>query len=403
MTETPNTVEPHTAAERSAADGAEFDVFLHGTVFFDLIFTGLGAIPSPGAESWASGMGSSPGGVANLATACSRLGLSTSLAAAFGDDVYGDFCWQTLSDQEGIDLSRSQRFEHCHSAVTVSMAINGDRSMVTHSHTPPVSATTMIGKPPRSRAVVVDLQSGWATGNEDPSWVDHARADGALVFADIGWDDTQKWSAAKLDPLSQCDAFLPNADEAMAYTGTDTPRDALYTLADRVPLAVVTNGVQGAMAIDSRTGEEAQIPALRVPAIDPTGAGDVFVSGVVVGTLAGWPLADRLAFAALCSALAVQQFGGSLSAPGVADVLDWWHNLAKDPRQNAYTTSLRRRYAFLDHLHSHDSARVRRRAEATISRWADLDADIDSEPDLASADAQHAPTQQSQEQSHKER
>jgi hypothetical protein len=30
------------------------------------------------------------------ATARSRLGLRTSLAAAFGDDDYGDFCWRTL-------------------------------------------------------------------------------------------------------------------------------------------------------------------------------------------------------------------------------------------------------------------------------------------------------------------
>lgn len=351
----------------------DFDVFLHGTVFFDLIFTGLDAMPPPGVERWASGMGSSPGGIANLATACSRLGLKTSLAAAFGDDVYGDFCWETLSEQEGIDLSRSRSFEHWHSPVTVSMATHGDRSMVTHSHQPPLSATAMIDAPPRSRAVLVDLEGDWVTGDEHSSWVDRARADGALVFADIGWDDTDKWSTAKLAPLSKCYAFLPNAGEAMGYTRTESPRDALYALADRVPLAVVTNGVHGAMAIDSVTGEEAEVPALRVPAIDPTGAGDVFVSGVVVGTLAGWPLANRLAFAALCSALAVQQFGGSLSAPGIADVMDWWSGIRRDASQNAYITSLRRRYAFLDDLHIPESGQVRRRAEATISRWADVD------------------------------
>jgi sugar/nucleoside kinase (ribokinase family) len=375
MTETVDPAGSWTGSTRSGAIDADFDVFLHGSMFFDLIFTGLDAIPEPGTESWASGMGSSPGGIANLATACSRLGLRTSLAAAFGDDVYADFCWGTLSDQEGIDLSRSKQFEHCHSAVTVSIATQGDRSMVTHSHRPFISATEMIGTPPRSRAVVIDLQSESAT-EQDSSWVDHARADDALVFADIGWDDTQEWSTAKLAPLSQCDAFLPNASEAMAYTRTDTPRDALYALADRVPLAVITNGVQGAMAIDSNTGEEAEVPALHVPAIDPTGAGDVFVSGMVVGTLAGWPLTDRLAFAALCSALAVQQFGGSLSAPGVADVLDWWHNLRNDPGENAYIRSLRRRYAFLDTLHFPHPSRVRRRAEATISHWADVNADV---------------------------
>lgn len=359
------------ATQASEPATAAFDVFLHGTVFLDIIFTGLASMPRPGVETWASGMGSSPGGVANLATAASRLGLRTSLGAAFGDDVYGEFCWRTLAEQESVDLSRSRTFEHWHSPVTVSMATHGDRSMVTHAHQPPLDATSMIGRPPRSRAVVLDLDSDWTIAGDERTWVDLAREDGALVFADIGWDESGTWSPAKLEPLADCYAFLPNADEAMGYTHTDTPREALYVLADLVPLAVVTNGVHGAMAIDSMTGEEAEVPALRVPAIDPTGAGDVFVSGMVLGTLLGWPLADRLAFGALCSALAVQHFGGSLSAPGAGDVLDWWQALVRQPGRSAYLSSLRRRYAFLDDLTFASPVQERRRAAATIARLAD--------------------------------
>ncbi|MEV4174682.1 hypothetical protein [Nonomuraea sp. NPDC049709] len=55
------------------------------------------------------------------ATATSRLGLRTSLAAAFGDGDHGDFCWRTLEDQ-AVDLSTSWCFEQRHSPVTVSMA-----------------------------------------------------------------------------------------------------------------------------------------------------------------------------------------------------------------------------------------------------------------------------------------
>ena len=74
------------AGRRAAADPA-CDVLLWGTVFLDIIFTGLPHLPAAGTEVWADGMGSSPGGIANLAVASSRLGLRTSLAAAFGDDV----------------------------------------------------------------------------------------------------------------------------------------------------------------------------------------------------------------------------------------------------------------------------------------------------------------------------
>lgn len=360
------------AAARRAGE-PELDLFVAGTIFLDIIFTGLDALPGPGEERWASGMGSCPGGIANLAVGARRLGLRTSLAAAFGDDSYGDFCWQTLADGEHVDLSRSRRFEHWHSAVTVSMSVDRDRSMVTHGHPPPVELAELIGDPPPARAVMTELGPDAPRIDTDESWVQRSRARGALVFADVGWDGSGQWPATVLDQLAHCDGFLPNAAEAMAYTRTRAVTEALYALADRVPLAVVTNGADGALAIDSTTGEEESVPGLRVQALDPTGAGDVFGAAIVLGTLAGWPLAHRLAFANLCSALSVQQFGGSLAAPGWGDIADWWTHVRSNSSTDAYSRSLRRRYAFLDdHLDDLPTDPCRR-ATATIARLADLE------------------------------
>jgi sugar/nucleoside kinase (ribokinase family) len=362
-------------ADQRTPEGPRFDVFLAGTVFLDIIFTGLPAMPAGGTEVWAEGMGSCPGGIANLAIATSRLGLRTSLAAAFGDDDYADFCWRTLEEQESVDLSLSRRFERWHSPVTVSMAVDRDRSMVTHGHPAPMPASEMIGCPPASRAVIVALSADGplGDGDSDRTWVTMAHRNGALIFADVGWDPSGTWSPSLLEQLSSCHAFMPNAVEAMAYTKTDTPRDALYAIADRVPLAVVTNGADGAMAIDSAAGEEAFVPAPRVTALDPTGAGDVFGAGMVLGTLSGWPLADRLAFAGVCSALAVQEFGGSLAAPGWGDIADWWHEVrAAAGHSGAYIDSLARRYAFLDKLVPAVPVGAVRRAAATIARRADV-------------------------------
>jgi sugar/nucleoside kinase (ribokinase family) len=354
-------------------DDPRFDVFLEGTVFLDIVFTGLPTMPTAGTEIWADGMGSAPGGIANLAIATSRLGLRTSLAAAFGDDDYADFCWRTLAEQEAVDMARSRRFDHWHSPVTVSMAVDRDRSMVTHGHAPPMPPTEMVGTPPRSRAVIVALSESDPIGVPgQPSWVDLARADGSLVFADVGWDPSGAWSRTVLDQLSACHAFMPNSVEAMAYTRTDTPRNALYALADRVPLAIVTNGADAAMGIDAGTGEEALVPALRVTELDATGAGDVFGAAVVLGTLAGWSLEHRLAFACLCSALAVQQFGGSLAAPGWGDIADWWQQARRAGGGGAYAQSLARRYAFLDELVPTAPVGAVRRAAATIARQADV-------------------------------
>ncbi|WP_428530292.1 PfkB family carbohydrate kinase [Propionicimonas sp.] len=345
-------------------DEAVVDVLLAGMVFLDIVFTDMQA-PSPGHEVWAGGMGSSPGGIANLATATARLDLSTSLVAAFSDDGYGRWCRDILQRQEGIDLSRSRIFGDWHSPVTVSLAYDGDRAMVTHGHDSPVPLADLLGAAPRARAVIAELQV-------EPWWLG-ARDAGALVFADVGWDPTEAWDRRVLDRLDGCHAFTPNEVEAMAYTRTGSPQAALAALADRVPLAVVTMGARGAIAVDQATGEHASVTALDVPAIDPTGAGDVFAAALVAGTLDGWPLADRLRFAALAASLAVQQFGGGLAAPGWGDIADWWSRTTR--RADAGSTAdeaLARDYVFLPELLARHEGRAVRRAEATIAQLADV-------------------------------
>ncbi|WP_226028108.1 carbohydrate kinase family protein [Streptomyces hyderabadensis] len=318
-----------------------WDVYLTGTVFLDVIFTGLDSAPVRGTESWARGMGSSPGGIANMATALARLGLRTSLAAAFGDDHYGDYCWDALSRGEGIDLTPSRTVPGWHSPVTVSMAYEGERTMVSHGHEPPPEEPSP-DCPPGARAAVASLAPGVSA-----PWIARAAARGTRVFADVGWDDTGAWDLAALPDLAHCEAFLPNAEEAMRYTGATCPRAAAHALTEHVPLAVVTLGADGAYAVDRRTGESAEVPAIEVEALDPTGAGDVFVAGFVTGTLAGWPLADRLAFAGLTAALSVQEFGGSLSAPGWGEIATWWRKVQSLEDQDPAALS---RYAFLSGL-----------------------------------------------------
>ena len=346
--------------------GEDFDVLVSGMVFLDIVFTDLPCAPAPGTEVWTGGMGSSPGGIANLAVATARLGLRTSLAAGFGDDGYAQWCRRVLADQEGVDLSLSRTFEHWHTPVTVSMAYDDDRAMVTHGHRAPMTATEMIGTPPSTRAVVVAL--------DDDPWWQPAQAAGALVFADVGWDPSGAWDRRILDRLDGCHTFMPNEVEAQAYTRTTTPQAALAALAELVPVAVVTQGARGALAVDGHSGERVRVPSLPVTAIDPTGAGDVFGASLVVGTLAGWSLEHRLRFSALCASLAVQQFGGALAAPGWGDIADWWTTLnARAAEGDPQAGELLAPYAFLPEVLPSEHAQAFRRAEATIARLSDLD------------------------------
>lgn len=350
----------------SAGPTAELDLFLTGSLFFDIVFTGLHGEPQPGTETMAAGMGSLPGGVANMAVAAARLGLRTGLAAGFGDDAYGQWNWSLLEGQERIDLSRSRVVEGWHSPVTVSINMHGDRSMITHTDEMPLTTADLVGEHlPAARAYYVDLADTASERVSGEAWWAPAQRSGALVFADLGWDESGEWDPQTLDQLDGCHSFLPNHVEAMAYTRTDSPEAAARELAKRVPLAVVTMGANGALAIDASTGEEARVESVPVEMLDATGAGDVFAAAMITGTLRGWPLQDRLNFATLCAALAVQNFGGSLGSPSWGDLAQWRDVALSAATHDDAAQELAKRFDFIDCLLQRDAPPARR-ARATI-------------------------------------
>ncbi|MBZ3916453.1 carbohydrate kinase family protein [Streptomyces acidiscabies] len=319
------------------------DVLLTGLLFYDLVLTGLGKPPTPGEEVWTAGMGCGPGGIANLAVAASRFGLRTQLATVFGDDFYGAYCQEVIAGQEGVDLTLSRVAKDWPTPVTVALALPqdldfarsggtpiADRALVTHGQEPPYSQDVLMAAPPAARTALVHLEA------EPREWIAKAAANGTRVYADVGWDPTQEWSRDLLTQLSLCYAFLPNEGEAMAYTRTDSAVAALGTLTELVPVAVVTRGGEGAVAVDQTTGEYAEVPALPVDVLDATGAGDVFGASFVAASLGEWPLEERLKFAVLAAGLSVQHHGGALAAPGWYGVDRWWRSVTDPGLRHAY-------------------------------------------------------------------
>ncbi len=294
----------------------ELDVVVSGLVFHDLVL-GLPTPPRPGTEVWATDSNESPGGIANFAVALARLGLRTGLVAAFGNDDLGDRLWQRLETGEGIDLTLSRKLDGWQTPLTVALAYDNDRALVTRGTPPPLSADELLPTPPAARAVAAHI------GPWPNEWLAKAKAAGSVVFADVGWDPSEQWDPAVLDQLEHCDVFLPNAGEAMSYTRTTTPSAALERLAELVPLVVVSDGSNGALAMDARSGERVAVPAFPVQAADTTGAGDVFAAGFIAATLWELPLAERVRFASLTAALSVTRLGGADAAPRWADLAEW--------------------------------------------------------------------------------
>lgn len=303
-----------------------------GQLFLDLVFADLAAAPRLGEEHWTPAFGWGPGGIANYAIAAARLGVDTVLCADAGTDALSRLVRERLSDEGIVDGVRE--VSDWALPVTAAMNYDGDRALVTGGR-PAAPLASLLADAPVTAVAALHLDDSVS------QWVRERAAAGTEVFADIGWDADERWDAAALDVLDGCHAFLPNEAEARAYTRTDDARSAARALAERVPLAVVTRGGRGAVAVDSAAGDEVEIDAVAIDFVDATGAGDVFGGALAAAHLTTWTLRERVDFATLVAAITVSRPGGAASAPRIDELLPWLdaHPAAADPARFAFLSS----------------------------------------------------------------
>jgi sugar/nucleoside kinase (ribokinase family) len=254
--------------------------------FLDLTLTGLDAIPSPGEERMATDFLRSPGGGAITAVGAARLGLSSSLVSPLGDDAVGILLRTLLADDgvrwDGRLVARTP--------VTVIMPTNGDRAMATFDPGEGVTADELAAVEPR--AVVLSIPR-----------LPLAPA-GARVYVSVGDVDARALAGGELPDLSGARALLVNEREAQLLTGLADAESAATQLAQRVPLAIVTLGSDGALAAGAEGA--VHVPGVPVDVVDTTGAGDLFAAAYVWADHWGAPLEQRLRWAVLYASLSVR-------------------------------------------------------------------------------------------------
>jgi sugar/nucleoside kinase (ribokinase family) len=113
---------------------------------------------------------------------------------------------------------------------------------------------------------------------------------------------------AFLSWVRRADLLLCNADEAEVLAGPGSPSDQGRILCRSVPHVVVKRGVDGASWCGP-DGVEVVTPAVPVPVIDPTGAGDAFAAGLIAAWVRGATPAEALAAGATQGAAAVSHPG----------------------------------------------------------------------------------------------
>jgi sugar/nucleoside kinase (ribokinase family) len=140
------------------------------------------------------------------------------------------------------------------------------------------------------------------------AWVRWARARARVVTVDPHY---QHLHADWAQVLPLVDAFLPSRAEAIGilggWPGTEAAARSLAALGARI--VCIKLGAEGAIACHGATGEAISVPAATLDPVDPTGCGDAFCGGFLVGLTEAGDLHAALAHGAEAAARAGRGHG----------------------------------------------------------------------------------------------
>jgi sugar/nucleoside kinase (ribokinase family) len=301
------------------ASTRQFDLVVLGEFFSDMIFYGLRNQPRFGEEVKTDSFLIAPGGgLATAAIAASRLGSTTGIITRVGADAEVLPTWNEIL-AEGLDVTACEVRRDQATALTVSVAYQSNRMMVTHE---PINQ--QLEDLLTQKAVLDKLHKArhvhFACALRRPRrWIPvmkELREDGITVSADFGWNPDL--SPVQLHSIVRhCEFLFPNEHEAKAITGASDAMRALERLEEWVRVPVVKLGRRGAMLkADGRVYRQATLP---IAIVDATGAGDAFDGGFLHAFLHGADWDECLLAGNICASLSASQPGGSQGLPSAKE------------------------------------------------------------------------------------
>lgn len=239
------------------------------------------------------------GGAANIAVGIALLGGRVSLISAVGGDFAGS-AYDSRMKELGID----QRFfiaPEKHTA-TAFMFTGPEGDQMTYFEW---GASYLFETEKAPSLPFVHMATA------DPGFnVQVAKQSGFASF-DPG-QDLHRYTADHLNTiLDSIDLLIANHHEYAGMCKTlGIDRDELIS---RVPMAIETRSGDGAVLYT--LGKEHFIPAVPVPCVDPTGAGDAFRAGFLTAYAAGYSSEDACRIGAVTASFVVETCGCQTGLP----------------------------------------------------------------------------------------
>jgi sulfofructose kinase len=253
------------------------------------------------------------GEVASALVACQRWGLRTRYIGKIGDDAAGELQRAEFA-RDGVEAHLTV-VPNCPSQSSFILVdeSTGERTIIWQRDPRVELVPEEIEREPVVRARLLHITgSSTAAMSRAAKW---AKAAGIPVTLDV---DGVYWGVQAL--LEDVDYLISSRTFPAKLVGGDDPLILLPFLARKFGsrLVAVTLGREGVLAwAESRFH---YCPAIRVPTLDTTGAGDIFHGGFIYGLLQTWPLDRILDFACAAAALNCTALGARAGIGSLAEI-----------------------------------------------------------------------------------
>jgi ribokinase len=282
-------------------------------------------LPSTGETVLASGYRVDHGGKgSNQAVACARHGAQVSFVARIGNDPFGESALQLYREEE-LDVAGVRQADNQPTGVGFILveAESGDNCIAFDPGANELltAADVQESEAAFTAASVVLTQLEIPVGAAEAAMA-CGRAHGAITILNPAPVRTLPASLLEL-----VDVLTPNQTEAKVLTGRSpdaavAPEEVARDLIRAgVKQVVMTLGEQGALIVDASSSRP--IPAIRVPVVDTTGAGDAFNAGIATALAFGANLQAAAEFGVIVGALAVTKDGVIPALPRRDEVIEF--------------------------------------------------------------------------------